>query len=179
MLPCCRGDLDAVRHLARSGLDVFAHNLETVGAALVWGLAVHASKGAGNKKTSKDGPTAGLSLSGRPSTVKAHPPALPASRPIALNPRTIPPLTGPHPARPPKLPARWSGCSGVCATLGPATSRAWTCCGRPRSAACTPSPPSCWGWVSHVVCLFLDRWAVQRTVVKRVKHQVIPHAGPG
>ena len=29
--PCCRGDLEAVRHLARSGLDVFAHNLETVG----------------------------------------------------------------------------------------------------------------------------------------------------
>lgn len=26
----CRGDLDAVRHLASSGLDVFAHNVETV-----------------------------------------------------------------------------------------------------------------------------------------------------
>ena len=25
-----RGDLDAVRHLARSGLDVYAHNIETV-----------------------------------------------------------------------------------------------------------------------------------------------------
>lgn len=29
LLPCS-GDLDAVRHLARSGLDVFAHNVETV-----------------------------------------------------------------------------------------------------------------------------------------------------
>ncbi len=28
--PGCRGDLEAVRHLARSGLDVYAHNIETV-----------------------------------------------------------------------------------------------------------------------------------------------------
>lgn len=48
---------------------------------------------------------------------------------------------------------RWSGCSGGCATHAPATSRAWTCCGRPRSAACTPSHRSCWGWVS-ANCLF-------------------------
>jgi lipoic acid synthetase len=30
LTPDFRGDLDAVRHLARSGLDVFAHNVETV-----------------------------------------------------------------------------------------------------------------------------------------------------
>ena len=30
LTPDFRGDEDAVRHLARSGLDVYAHNLETV-----------------------------------------------------------------------------------------------------------------------------------------------------
>lgn len=30
LTPDFQGDLDAVRHLARSGLDVFAHNIETV-----------------------------------------------------------------------------------------------------------------------------------------------------
>ena len=30
LTPDFRGDLEAVRHLARSGLDVYAHNLETV-----------------------------------------------------------------------------------------------------------------------------------------------------
>jgi lipoic acid synthetase len=30
LTPDFSGDLDAVRHLARSGLDVFAHNIETV-----------------------------------------------------------------------------------------------------------------------------------------------------
>lgn len=30
LAPDFRGDLGAVRHLARSGLDVFAHNIETV-----------------------------------------------------------------------------------------------------------------------------------------------------
>ena len=30
LTPDFRGDLAAARHLARSGLDVFAHNLETV-----------------------------------------------------------------------------------------------------------------------------------------------------
>lgn len=30
LTPDFRGDMNAVRHLARSGLDVFAHNLETV-----------------------------------------------------------------------------------------------------------------------------------------------------
>ena len=30
LTPDFRGDLDAVRHLAKSGLDVYAHNLETV-----------------------------------------------------------------------------------------------------------------------------------------------------
>ena len=30
LTPDFRGDLDAVRHLASSGLDVFAHNIETV-----------------------------------------------------------------------------------------------------------------------------------------------------
>jgi lipoyl synthase len=30
LTPDFRGDLDAVRHLARSGLDVYAHNIETV-----------------------------------------------------------------------------------------------------------------------------------------------------
>ena len=30
LTPDFRGDLSAVRHLARSGLDVYAHNLETV-----------------------------------------------------------------------------------------------------------------------------------------------------
>lgn len=30
LTPDFRGDLEAVRHLARSGLDVFAHNVETV-----------------------------------------------------------------------------------------------------------------------------------------------------
>ena len=30
LTPDFRGDLDAVRHLASSGLDVYAHNVETV-----------------------------------------------------------------------------------------------------------------------------------------------------
>ena len=30
LTPDFRGDLAAVRHLARSGLDVYAHNIETV-----------------------------------------------------------------------------------------------------------------------------------------------------
>lgn len=30
LTPDFRGDLTAVQHLARSGLDVFAHNIETV-----------------------------------------------------------------------------------------------------------------------------------------------------
>ena len=33
LTPDFRGDLDAARHLARSGLDVFAHNVETVSTA--------------------------------------------------------------------------------------------------------------------------------------------------
>jgi hypothetical protein len=35
LTPDFQGDLQAVRHLARSGLDVFAHNIETVGAAAI------------------------------------------------------------------------------------------------------------------------------------------------
>ena len=30
LTPDVRGDLEAVRHLARSGMDVYAHNIETV-----------------------------------------------------------------------------------------------------------------------------------------------------
>lgn len=30
LTPDFRGDLEAVRHLARSGMDVYAHNIETV-----------------------------------------------------------------------------------------------------------------------------------------------------
>ena len=39
LTPDFRGDLAAVRHLASSGLDVYAHNLETVDRLQVW---VHA-----------------------------------------------------------------------------------------------------------------------------------------
>lgn len=35
LTPDFRGDLDAVRHLAGSGLDVFAHNIETVASLQV------------------------------------------------------------------------------------------------------------------------------------------------
>lgn len=48
LTPDFRGDLAAVRHLARSGLDVFAHNLETVDrlqASISWLLVQsHASQ---------------------------------------------------------------------------------------------------------------------------------------
>ena len=40
LTPDFRGDLGAVRHLARSGLDVFAHNLETVDRLQVTSLHV-------------------------------------------------------------------------------------------------------------------------------------------
>lgn len=49
LTPDFRGDLDAVRHLARSGLDVFAHNVETVERLQVCGtgqnptLCMHSS----------------------------------------------------------------------------------------------------------------------------------------
>ena len=36
LTPDFRGDLDAVRHLAHSGLDVYAHNIETVDRLQVW-----------------------------------------------------------------------------------------------------------------------------------------------
>ena len=108
------------------------------------------SKGLATGRPARMGPPLVSSSRRHPSSHAStpSPPALPASRPIASDPRTIPPLTSPHPAHPPTPATRWSGCSGACATPGPATSRAWTCCGRPRSAACTPSRRSCWAWVS-------------------------------
>lgn len=69
---------------------------------------------------------------------------LPAVPPLS---RRAPALQRPAPPSPAPWPCRWSGCRSGCAIRGPATSRAWTCCARPRSAASTPSPPSCWAWV--------------------------------
>ncbi len=45
LTPDFRGDMDAVRHLAASGLDVFAHNIETVHSLQVlFDLLCHASE---------------------------------------------------------------------------------------------------------------------------------------
>ena len=46
LTPDFRGDMTAVRHLARSGLDVFAHNIETVAGLQV---STHMPEGVSNR----------------------------------------------------------------------------------------------------------------------------------
>ena len=43
LTPDFRGDLTAVRHLANSGLDVFAHNIETVASLQVSSMLWHST----------------------------------------------------------------------------------------------------------------------------------------